>query len=78
MKPGETRLRQTLRRLKRPPRTKPTPLQEDWAAWVERRIAALETRQKWILALSIATLATVAGFNPQLLADLIERLTGLL
>lgn len=69
---GEHRLREVLRRIKKR-RPCYLPNSTEWAGEIEHRLDKLEARQKWLLTLSIATLATVAGVKPELLADIVRR-----
>lgn len=73
MKSGEERLREAIGRLRsRQKPAKPEALGPDWAVWIESRLDRLESRQKWILGLSIAILAAVLGLKPELLAQIAQ------
>jgi AraC-like DNA-binding protein len=83
MKPGEHRLRDAIRRIRdaRPFRPKDrvtfTIDSERWAVEVNQRLHSLETRQKWLIALSITTLAVVLKVSPESLATLLKGITTL-
>jgi len=74
MKPGEHRLRDALRRIRKP-RPRYLPNSTEWAADIEHRLDRLEARQKWLLALCIAILTVVVGIDPQRLAQIINAVT---
>lgn len=57
MKPGETRLRQVLRRRPSARQADPEPYDTDWGWWINTRLARVEAKLKWILGLALTTLA---------------------
>jgi len=76
MRKGESRLRAAIRRLRHrtPP---PPPGSDDWPSDVNRRLERLEARQKWLIALSMTTLAVVLRVNPDHLANILKGLITL-
>ena len=56
---GEERLRQALRdlKLRKARADDPEPYDDAWGWWIDKRLAAVEARLKWILGLALATLA---------------------
>ena len=75
LQPGETRLRAAIRRISKRFQSQPPPAPEDpqWPPSIEARLRRLESRQRWLLALSVATLAAVSGIKPELIADIVLR-----
>ena len=57
-RPGEQRLRHALKR-RRPHARKddPQPYDQTWGWWIDKRLARVEARLKWILGLALTTLA---------------------
>lgn len=59
-KPGERRLRATIRRISstrtKPRCADPQPYEPDWGWWVERRLAKIESTQKWLIGLAASAL----------------------
>ena len=56
---GEERLKEALRRRRKPARTKrPEPYDADWGWWMEQRLDRLESQIKWLIGLAATTLAT--------------------
>ena len=55
---GERRLRDAIKR-RRPKVRKddPTPYDKSWGWWIDKRLARVEARLKWILGLALTTLA---------------------
>jgi hypothetical protein len=71
----DDRLRRAIAHLRPRARTAPPPEPEGpWARAIQDRVRRLETRQKVLLALSAATLATVAGLKPETIGQLVTNL----
>ena len=78
---GEERLRQALRRLRPTKEPPPQPGGTDWPPWAEARLTTLQTRQRWLLAITIANLAVTLSTNtdniPELVQAILQALTAI-
>lgn len=67
---GEDALKRALARIRRPKKGL-LPPDSPWGQQIEARLHRLESRQKWAIGLSIATLAAVLGLRPQDIARIV-------